>query len=624
MGLLGRPTRRLSAALAAVFLLTLAAALAPRAAEAQAPVLTTVTSTSLVSGAKIDLTWTHAGTSVSDFVSGAAIFYYWEPSYRLKGAAAWTNSSNPSRTGGTARRTASVVLGDAYPNGAVVQVRVRAVGTASGGGNVNGPWSNTREVTYKNDDLAALTIVGAPVTVTTGSTKTYTVALTKAFAGTLRITSSDTTKATVEPATLTFTTENYNTAQTVTVTGVATGGSPKINHAFRLTGASADAIPDAGAVSVTVEAPAAAPVLTTVTSTSLVSGAKIDLTWTHAGTSVSDFVSGAAIFYYWEPSYRLKGAAAWTNSSNPSQTGGTARRTASVVLGDAYPNGAVVQVRVRAVGTASGGGNVNGPWSNTREVTYKNDDLAALTIVGAPVTVTTGSTKTYTVALTKAYAGTLRITSSDTTKATVEPATLTFTAGNYNTAQTVTVTGVAAGGSPKINHAFRLTGANADAIPDAGDVSVTVEAPVAAPVLISDADKSVTLPSGQNTVQVCYNLLSVSYDGTTYLETRSSQTAVTAHSSLSDATNGVEITTAPTGISTGRNVNLNPCVNLGVGRHTVTWEWSGPDGAASKEGTTSTTVTVVNADSPVLTATAGDGQVVLNWTWSGSASGLAG
>ena len=125
---------------------------------------------------------------------------------------------------------------------------------------------------------------------------------------------------------------------------------------------------------------------------------------------------------------------------------------------------------------------------------------------------------------------------------------------------------------------------------------VTATPMAAPPVLISDADKSVTLPSGQSTVAVCYNLQAVSYDGTTYLETRDGRTAVPAHSSLSDATNGVEITAAPTGITTGRNVNLSPCASLGVGTHTVTWEWNGPDGDASK-GTTSTTVTVVEAPS---------------------------
>ncbi len=37
---------------------------------------------------------------------------------------------------------------------------------------------------------------------------------------------------------------------------------------------------------------------------------------------------------------------------------------------------------------------------------------------------------------------TIGLTSSDTTEGTVSPASVTFTAANWNTAQTVTVTGV--------------------------------------------------------------------------------------------------------------------------------------------------------------------------------------
>ena len=36
----------------------------------------------------------------------------------------------------------------------------------------------------------------------------------------------------------------------------------------------------------------------------------------------------------------------------------------------------------------------------------------------------------------------ISVTSNDTTEATVSPATLTFTSGNWNSAQTVTVTGI--------------------------------------------------------------------------------------------------------------------------------------------------------------------------------------
>ncbi len=121
------------------------------------------------------------------------------------------------------------------------------------------------------------------------------------------------------------------------------------------------------------------------------------------------------------------------------------------------------------------------------------------------------------------------------------------------------------------------------------EASATPQVP--APTLISDADR--TIRTAETTTLVCYNLLSVSHGGVTYLETRQGKTAVTAHSVLSNASLGVEITQAPAGITKGRGVNLNPCVNLGKGTHTVTWSWRGQDGTATA-GTTSTTVTITD------------------------------
>ena len=218
--------------------------------------------------------------------------------------------------------------------------------------------------------------------------------------------------------------------------------------------------------------PVAAPVLTTATSTTT---GRINLTWTHAGTSAGALISGATRFDHWEAQHRVKGAGAWTLWSDRSVSSGISRRTAALGLGNDYPAGAVVEVQIRARGYNSGSSTVYGPWSTTREVTYKNDNLDPLAFTGNPLTVTAGASSTYTVKLSKAYGGVLSLSSSATTQATVAPSTLTFTAGNYNTAQTVTVTGVAAG-QATVNHRFRLTGATADAIPNAGTVGVTVNA----------------------------------------------------------------------------------------------------------------------------------------------------
>ena len=348
---------------------------------------------------------------------------------------------------------------------------------------INGPrgvgWTTARLVlTITDDDDAGVTISEETLTVDAGDSATYTVVLDSDPGAQVVVTptSGTPTKATVSGA-LTFTTatNNWSTAQTVTVTGAA-AGTATISHT--ITGYSGVSGSDIDTVDVTVEETIAAPVLTTATSTT---SGRINLTWTHAGGSAGALAQGATNFHYWQGAHRLKGATDWTVNEDASPGTGIARRTRRLSLGNTYPSGAVVEVRMRANGNKPDPNSVatievTGPWSNTREVTYKNDNLAALTITGEPVTVTEASSTTYTVKLTKAYGGVLSISSDDTGIATVEPSTLTFAAATYNTAQTVTVTGVA-NGSADINHAFRLTGATAEAIPDAGSVDVTVKAP---------------------------------------------------------------------------------------------------------------------------------------------------
>ncbi len=169
-------------------------------------------------------------------------------------------------------------------------------------------------------------------------------------------------------------------------------------------------------------------------------------------------------------------------------------------------------------------------------------------------------------------------------------------------------------------YTFEVEYVGSGGIQTSNQVTVTPNPPPP-PVLISDPDKRVKAGTG-GTVVVCYNLLSVSYDGTTYLEKRSGRTAVPAHSALKDTTNGVSITEAPAVISaqvlgTG-NINFDPCATVGPGTHTVTWEWNGPGGTASK-GTTSTTFTVVPHPSTVpakpteVRARSEDGTVSLFW-----------
>ena len=79
-------------------------------------------------------------------------------------------------------------------------------------------------MTNTDNDAAGITVTPTTGLTTTeaGGTATFTVVLTTQPTAdvTIDLSSSDPTEGTVSPASLTFTTANWNVAQTVTVTGV--------------------------------------------------------------------------------------------------------------------------------------------------------------------------------------------------------------------------------------------------------------------------------------------------------------------------------------------------------------------------------------------------------------------
>jgi ribosomal protein L9 len=122
------------------------------------------------------------------------------------------------------------------------------------------------------------------------------------------------------------------------------------------------------------------------------------------------------------------------------------------------------------------------------EVTVTDDDSAGVSLSKSNLAVSEiGSTGTYEVMLTSQPTATVTIavTSSNVGEATVEPATLTFTASNWDTPQTVTVTGVDDDvDDGDIQVTISHNASSADSAYDSiiiADVTVTVQATQAKP-----------------------------------------------------------------------------------------------------------------------------------------------
>ena len=321
-------------------------------------------------------------------------------------------------------------------------------------------------VTVTDNDTDGVTVAPQALTVAEGETGTYTVKLNTKPAGSVTVTpsSGDAEVATVS-GTLTFTTGDWNTAQTVTVSGVdnnvASGnGNTTVNHA----------VTGYGSVS------SAAPVSVTVTDN--------DTDGVTVAPQALTVAEGETRTYTVKLNTKPTGSVTVTPSSGDAEVA-TVSGTLTFTTGD-WNTAQTVTVSGVDNNVASGNGNTTvnhavtgyGSVSSAApvSVTVTDNDTDGVTVAPQALTVAEGETGTYTVKLNTKPAGSVTVTpsSGDAEVATVSGA-LTFTTGDWNTAQTVTVSGVdnnvaSGNGNTTVNHAVTGYGSVSSAAP----VSVTV------------------------------------------------------------------------------------------------------------------------------------------------------
>ncbi len=305
-------------------------------------------------------------------------------------------------------------------------------------------------VTNTDDDTAGVTVnpTAGLTTTEAGGTATFTVVLSSQPTAnvTIGLSSSDLTEGTVAPASVTFTTVNWNVAQTVTVTGVDDAVDDGDNGYSILTGAAASADlayngfnpSDVSVTNIDDDA-----VGVTVNPTS-------GLTTTEAGgtatfTVVLNSQPGANVTIGLSSSDLTEGTVAPVSVTFTTVNWNVAQTVTVTGVDDALVDGNIAYTIVTAA-AASTDGAYNGLDPADVSITNTDDDVAGITVnpTAGLTTTEAGGTATFTVVLNSQPTAnvTIGLSSSDLTEGTVAPASVTFSTVNWNVAQTVTVTGV--------------------------------------------------------------------------------------------------------------------------------------------------------------------------------------
>ncbi len=341
-------------------------------------------------------------------------------------------------------------------NDATGNKQVTVSATAAGGNGVADPGDKTLIIRDDEFGLDLGVTVAAGLTVTeAGGTATFTLALLTqpSAAVAVAVSSRDPGEGTASPSSLTFTTGNWNTAQTVTVTGVDDNvdDGPVTWQVWLNPGsddASYDGIDEDVDVTTTDDddAPGVTLVLTppaiteaggvsTVTAT-LAHPSGAATTVTVRATPVAPAVPADAADVTLSTPATLIVAAGATGST------GTVTVTANDNAVDTADKAVTVSATVE---NALGGGMVR-----EATLTLRDDDERGMTFVPAALVVAAGGTATYTVALTSKPTGPVTVTLTPDATVTVDPTSLPFTATSWATAQPVTLT-VAAGTTAPAN-----------------------------------------------------------------------------------------------------------------------------------------------------------------------------
>ena len=390
----------------------------------------------------------------------------------------------------------------------------------------------------RNAVLAEILVSRSTLAVTEGSTSTYTVRLNKAPAGNVVVTANEDSplirlqrpgdSTWSQSETLTLTTTNWNTAQTVLVNGVsdadAAPGSAAITHAVVDAQSSNEfdvAVDKRLAVTVTDDDTAA--IIVSPSSVNVTEGAEAAYTLrlSHVPTGNVRVIPRSSAAAHARVSTTAGGPYArnWSLMTFTPTTWNTAQTV--YVEGREDANFATDRATIRHAVYAPGSADEYDAVTKSLPVTVLDNDMNPLTLTPQAITVQEGgSGASYTVALTSAPTAQVMVSVSSTAATVMmSPSSLTFSATTWNTPQTVSVTPTAAANdqdaedaTATVRHAVASTDPRfAFPAQTATDVTVTIEDDERPGVTIStltlSVDEDPTADGGTTAHQAIYTVV---------------------------------------------------------------------------------------------------------------------
>ena len=287
-------------------------------------------------------------------------------------------------------------------------------------------------VSIADDDTAAVTVAPTTLTINEGDESAYTVVLNTrpAHDVTITSTSGDESVATVRPTALTFTTDNWNQPQTITIVAThdddAYDASTAITHAVN----GYDHVTTADHVQIAVNDDDTAGVTVAPTTLTINEGDQdtytVVLDSRPAANVTITPTSGDENIATVAPTTLTFAPDSW---NTPQTITVTAEHD-----DDAYHASTTITHDVSGYDHVTTADEV--------VVAIPDDDTAGVTVAPTALTIAEGNESTYTVVLDTRPAANVTITptSGDADVATVRPATLTFAPDSWNQPQTITVT----------------------------------------------------------------------------------------------------------------------------------------------------------------------------------------